>query len=304
MFEDILGNDDVKKYLTNCIENKNFSHSYIFSGIKGVGKYSFAKDFAKCILEDSMMQDYYELGPDGKSIKVSQIRELQNVINIKPTFSKKSVYIIDDADLMTIEAQNSLLKTLEEPPEYAVIILIVHNERSILSTVKSRCVNIKFSKLSDKDIKKYLDEYGDIFYELTYPILILENKKNGNSSEIIIDGFTNSWYIDIIDDSSTYNVTYARKVSHNIVNLIHNNILNVGEIIHFAKSNNIVSPNGHILYNNSNNVVFKNIKTNTTYTIPLTNILQSSKKIYNNIANLKEEILDNEHITSNMGNEF
>ena len=156
MFEDILGNDDVKKYLTNCIENKNFSHSYIFSGIKGIGKYTFAKDFAKCILEDSMMQDYYELGPDGKSIKVAQIRELQNVINIKPTFSKKSVYIIDDADLMTIEAQNSLLKTLEEPPEYAVIILIVHNERSILSTVKSRCVNIKFSKLSDKDIKKYL----------------------------------------------------------------------------------------------------------------------------------------------------
>ena len=155
MFEDILGNDDVKKYLTNCIENKNFSHSYIFSGIKGVGKYTFAKDFAKCILEDSMMQDYYELGPDGKSIKVAQIRELQNVINIKPTFSKKSVYIIDDADLMTIEAQNSLLKTLEEPPEYAVIILIVHNERSILSTVKSRCVNIKFNKLSDKDIKKY-----------------------------------------------------------------------------------------------------------------------------------------------------
>ena len=155
MFEDILGNDDVKKYLTNCIENKNFSHSYIFSGIKGVGKYTFAKDFAKCILEDSMMQDYYELGPDGKSIKVAQIRELQNVINIKPTFSEKSVYIIDDADLMTIEAQNSLLKTLEEPPEYAVIILIVHNERSILSTVKSRCVNIKFSKLSDKDIKKY-----------------------------------------------------------------------------------------------------------------------------------------------------
>ncbi len=155
MFEDILGNDDVKKYLTNCIENKNFSHSYIFSGIKGIGKYTFAKDFAKCILEDSMMQDYYELGPDGKSIKVAQIRELQSVINIKPTFSKKSVYIINDADLMTIEAQNSLLKTLEEPPEYAVIILIVHNERSILSTVKSRCVNIKFSKLSDKDIKKY-----------------------------------------------------------------------------------------------------------------------------------------------------
>lgn len=186
MFEDILGNDDVKKYLTNCIENKNFSHSYIFSGIKGVGKYTFAKDFAKCILEDSMMQDYYELGPDGKSIKVSQIRELQNVINIKPTFSKKSVYIIDDADLMTIEAQNSLLKTLEEPPEYAVIILIVHNERSILSTVKSRCVNIKFNKLSDKDIKKYFLK-NDLNFE----------DKNINVFKVL-DGSLNN--IDLIKD--------------------------------------------------------------------------------------------------------
>ena len=186
MFEDILGNDDVKKYLTNCIENKNFSHSYIFSGIKGVGKYTFAKDFAKCILEDSMMQDYYELGPDGKSIKVAQIRELQNVINIKPIFSKKSVYIIDDADLMTIEAQNSLLKTLEEPPEYAVIILIVHNERSILSTVKSRCVNIKFNKLSDKDIKKYFLK-NDLNFE----------DKNINVFKVL-DGSLNN--IDLIKD--------------------------------------------------------------------------------------------------------
>ena len=186
MFEDILGNDDVKKYLTNCIENKNFSHSYIFSGIKGVGKYTFAKDFAKCILEDSMMQDYYELGPDGKSIKVSQIRELQNVINIKPTFSKKSVYIIDDADLMTTEAQNSLLKTLEEPPEYAVIILIVHNERSVLSTVKSRCVNIKFNKLSDKDIKKYFLK-NDLNFE----------DKNINVFKVL-DGSLNN--IDLIKD--------------------------------------------------------------------------------------------------------
>ena len=186
MFEDILGNDDVKKYLTNCIENKNFSHSYIFSGIKGVGKYTFAKDFAKCILEDPMMQDYYELEPDGKSIKVAQIRELQNVINIKPTFSEKSVYIIDDADLMTTEAQNSLLKTLEEPPEYAVIILIVHNERSVLSTVKSRCVNIKFNKLSDKDIKKYFLK-NDLNFE----------DKNINVFKVL-DGSLNN--IDLIKD--------------------------------------------------------------------------------------------------------
>ena len=208
MFEDILGNDDVKKYLTNCIENKNFSHSYIFSGIKGVGKYTFAKDFAKCILEDSMMQDYYELGPDGKSIKVSQIRELQNVINIKPTFSKKSVYIIDDADLMTIEAQNSLLKTLEEPPEYAVIILIVHNERSILSTVKSRCVNIKFNKLSDKDIKKYFLK-NDLNFE----------DKNINVFKVL-DGSLND--IDFIRDD----YDELLKLTVFVTNLKKNNVIN------------------------------------------------------------------------------
>lgn len=208
MFEDILGNDDVKKYLTNCIENKNFFHSYIFSGIKGVGKYSFAKDFAKCILEDSMMQDYYELGPDGKSIKVAQIRELQNVINIKPTFSKKSVYIIDDADLMTIEAQNSLLKTLEEPPEYAVIILIVHNERSILSTVKSRCVNIKFSKLSDKDIKKYFLK-NDLNFE----------DKNINVFKVL-DGSLNN--IDLIKDD----YDELLKLTVFVINLKKNKVIN------------------------------------------------------------------------------
>jgi putative DNA polymerase III, delta' subunit len=224
MFEDILGNDDVKKYLTNCIENKNFSHSYIFSGIKGVGKYTFAKGFAKCILEDSMMQDYYELGPDGKSIKVAQIRELQNVINIKPTFSKKSVYIIDDADLMTIEAQNSLLKTLEEPPEYAVIILIVHNERSILSTVKSRCVNIKFNKLSDKDIKKYFLK-NDLNFE----------DKNINVFKVL-DGSLNN--IDLIKDD-------------------YDELLNLTVFVTNLKENRVINffQDGSVFYDNHDKII-------------------------------------------------
>lgn len=224
MFEDILGNDDVKKYLTNCIENKNFSHSYIFSGIKGIGKYTFAKNFAKCILEDSMMQDYYELGPDGKSIKVAQIRELQNVINIKPTFSKKSVYIIDDADLMTIEAQNSLLKTLEEPPEYAVIILIVHNERSVLSTVKSRCINIKFSKLSDKDIKKYFLK-NDLNFE----------DKNINVFKVL-DGSLNN--IDFIKDD-------------------YDELLNLTVFVTNLKKNKVINffQDGSVFYDNHDKII-------------------------------------------------
>ena len=245
-----------------------------------------------------------------KKIK-NRINSINNYIaKIKEKFTSLSYNFLKNSELFFKDLEknfNELMSPKKDDFKYISEYYEIpqkYNETIIKVLAQNPNKLFVYWEIADKDIKKYLDEYGDIFYELTYPILILENKKNGNSSEIIIDGFANSWYIDIIDDSSTYNVTYARKVSHNIVNLIHNNILNVGEIIHFAKSNNIVSPNGHILYNNSNNVVFKNIKTNTTYTIPLTNILQSSKKIYNNIANLKEEILDNEHITSNMGNEF
>jgi len=150
MFENILGNDNIKKYLINCINNKNFSHSYIFSGNKGVGKYTLAKEFAKMILEDDMMQDYYELKPDGKSLKIAQIRDLQAEINIKPVVSEKSVYIIDDADLMTVEAQNSLLKTLEEPPKYVTIVLTAKTLNNILDTIKSRCQKIYLAEKLDK----------------------------------------------------------------------------------------------------------------------------------------------------------
>ena len=97
--------------------------------------------------------DYMEIAPDGKTLKINQIREMQEKIAEKPIVSNRKVYVIDDADLMNEESQNCLLKTLEEPPEYAVIILIVSNESKILSTIKSRCILVKFNILSDEEIK-------------------------------------------------------------------------------------------------------------------------------------------------------
>ena len=103
-----------------------------------------------------------QINPDGNSIKIEQIREMQRKVIEAPIISKKKIYIIDDADTMTKEAQNCLLKTLEEPPEYACIILIASNENNILTTIKSRCTIIKFEKISDEDIKKYLKEKYEI----------------------------------------------------------------------------------------------------------------------------------------------
>ena len=100
--------------------------------------------------------DFSIIVPDGKSIKIEQIRDLQAKILEKPISSNKKVYIIDNADTMTEESQNCLLKTLEEPPEYAMIILIASNENRMLQTIKSRCVIIRFEDLTNEEISQIL----------------------------------------------------------------------------------------------------------------------------------------------------
>ncbi len=94
----------------------------------------------------------------GNSVKIEQIRWLQKKIQEKPILSDKKVCIIDNAETMTTEAQNCLLKTLEEPPEFATIILIGTNENAFLSTIKSRCMILKFRPIEEEKIKKYMQE--------------------------------------------------------------------------------------------------------------------------------------------------
>ena len=175
MFDKILGNDKIKLELINSIKSGKYSHSYLFLGISGIGKKMIAREFAKMILCDGEEKycgkcksciefdsgnnpDFLEIEPDGNNVKIEQIREMQRKIVEQPIISKQKVYIIDDSDSMTREAQNCLLKTLEEPPEFATIILIGANESSFLSTIKSRCTIIKFNPIQDDQIKKYIKE--------------------------------------------------------------------------------------------------------------------------------------------------
>lgn len=180
-FENIVGNEKNKQLLTEIIESKNISHGYMFLGISGIGKFLFAKEFAKAILcneqigcnkcksciefDSSNNPDYQVIEPDENSIKIEQIRVMNSKIYEKPIISSKKVYIINNADLMTKEAQNCLLKTIEEPPEYAVIILIGANENMFLNTIRSRCVKINFNKINDAELTKILTEkyeFGNI----------------------------------------------------------------------------------------------------------------------------------------------
>lgn len=201
MFENLVGNEKVKEYLNSTIENKNISHSFIFVGKPGIGKKQFAHQYAEMIMclqdgkcdgnsvkcdscikfEGNANPDYAEITPDGKTLKIEQIRNLQARIVEKPITSRRKVYVIDDADLMSEESQNCLLKTLEEPPEYAVIILIVSNESRILPTIKSRCVIIKFQQLTSKEIKQVKPELSDDLIQLLEGSLLnaenIEQKK-------------------------------------------------------------------------------------------------------------------------------
>ena len=174
MFQNLIGNENVKNILSKTVETNSILHSYLFVGIEGIGKSLFAKEFAKAILclskekkscdecksciefKNDNNPDFMIINPDGNSIKIEQIRFLIEKISEKPISSEHKVYIVNDSDKMTIEAQNSLLKTLEEPPEYAVLILITSNESKLLNTIKSRCTKIFFNKIEDAQMEKYI----------------------------------------------------------------------------------------------------------------------------------------------------
>lgn len=161
-FENIIGQEFAKKYLTNSLRKNKINHAYMFEGIDGIGKKKFAGELAKILLNTENVDsspDYININADGSSIKIAQIRKLQTDIIIKPHKEYK-IYIINEAEKMTVEAQNALLKTLEEPPEYAIMILITSNKERLLDTIKSRCEIIKFLPIPLLDLKKYLIDKG------------------------------------------------------------------------------------------------------------------------------------------------
>ena len=175
--ENIIGNVEIKEYLEKIVNSNNVLHSYLFLGTEGIGKKEIAKAFAKKILcstkeegctcksctcfDSDNHPDLYIIDYENQSIKIDEIRELTEKVIEKPIISEKKVYIINNAETMTKEAQNCLLKTLEEPPEFVVIILVSSNDNLILNTIKSRCMTLKFNNIDKNLIKEYIENNLD-----------------------------------------------------------------------------------------------------------------------------------------------
>lgn len=177
-FSDVLGHEQTIQHMKNAIRMNKVSHAYMINGEKGSGKRLLAGLFAQtlqceaggtepCMQCRSCKQAESLNQPDiirithekPNTISVEDIREqLNGDIQIRPYSSPYKVYIIDEADKLSVQAQNALLKTIEEPPSYAVIFLLTENAGTLLPTIRSRCVLLDLKPVSSQIIKRYLME--------------------------------------------------------------------------------------------------------------------------------------------------
>jgi DNA polymerase-3 subunit delta' len=180
-FSEIVGHEQIKDHLQTAIRNAKPFHAYIFQGDVGVGKETMAKAFVagllcegegekpckqckSCLqLESGNHPDVVWVTRDHASIGVEQIREqLCNTMDIRPFSSPYKIYIVPEAEKMTEVAQNALLKTMEEPPEYGVVILLTSNISELLPTIQSRCLTLEFRPLSSTAVEEYLKNHCQV----------------------------------------------------------------------------------------------------------------------------------------------
>ena len=175
-FKSIACQNRIIELFQNAIINNRLAHAYIFVGQEGIGKTLFSMELAKTIfcqhpgkdacdicdrcqrIASNNFSDLFLISPEKNSrvIKIEQLKYLQEVLSVKPVESKHKMVIIQAADKMNEEASNCLLKTLEEPPSYAIIILIVTGLELVRETIRSRCQTIRFSPLSLTAVKDIL----------------------------------------------------------------------------------------------------------------------------------------------------
>ena len=183
-FDRILGQEQPKKILKNALQSSNVAHAYLFHGQESIGKKQIAIELAKSLncaspikgdacdectscrkIENRTHPDFFFVEPIKNTptareavIKIEAIRELQRKLAFHPYEGKVKAAIIDNADLMNLQAANSFLKTLEEPPSATILILISSNPFKLLPTLISRCQTIQFQPLTHENIKKILKE--------------------------------------------------------------------------------------------------------------------------------------------------
>lgn len=213
----IIGHEIQLKKLKNIVDTDKVGNAYIFDGIDGIGKFTIAKEFAKGLLcinetikpcgECSACRTFDETNdliivePDGNMIKVDDIRKMKDELMLKPITSNRKIAIMNNAEVMNEQAQNALLKILEEPPEYVTIILVTSSKEKLLYTIKSRCTLFKFNPLSDEEVKEYFnnDVSDDLLTYSRGSIGTIIKLQENNDTDIIERLVSSLKYTSLID---------------------------------------------------------------------------------------------------------
>ena len=181
-FSEIVGHEQIKEHMQAAIRDKKPFHAYLFQGEEGVGKEALARTFAaglqcqsesadkpckECVscrqMESGNQPDVIWVTREKASLGVDEIREqLCNTMDIKPFSSPYKIYLVPEAEKMTEAAQNALLKTIEEPPEYGIVILMTSNISALLPTIQSRCLTMEFRPLSTAVVESYVKEHCQV----------------------------------------------------------------------------------------------------------------------------------------------
>ncbi|MHB8150544.1 MAG: DNA polymerase III subunit delta' [Desulfobulbia bacterium] len=183
-FAEIIGQDKAKKMLHRAVEQGRLGHAFLFKGPMGVGKKTFARTFAAALncqnpaghepcgrcssclkFHAGSHPDFLVLEPDGAAIKINQVRELKKTLAFPPLEAKIRVALLCEIHTMRREAANSLLKTLEEPPDQTMLILTGDEAGGILPTILSRCQTVPFFPLPQTEVAKILCQEADLELE-------------------------------------------------------------------------------------------------------------------------------------------
>jgi DNA polymerase-3 subunit delta' len=236
--QEVLGQEHALRLLSNVLAHARLAHAYLLTGPAGVGKHFAARQFAKALycsapslagvydacdacptchkIDTGNHPDVVEIGPSGNTIRIEHIRTLQHRLSYKPYEHQRMTIILDQCESLTLPAANALLKTLEEPPAHALLLLLTSNKTALPLTITSRCQLIPFRALTPVHLRTILEQQV-VDAETAAMIAMLSQGglgEYGDLSEVLaVRQRAHTLLTEVVQDRATSVFTQARKLA-------------------------------------------------------------------------------------------